>query len=107
MSRKGGGRNIEEQFKRLYAATQTKNFAELASLLRLGQSAVSDAKRRGKIPASWLRLLLCECGINPMWILAGNGAPMLVSGRQGPRENDFPAPWKPGNDTDDTPAIRT
>lgn len=113
MSGKGGFKNIEEQFKRMYAVTQAKNFAELASLLGVGPSVVSDAKRRGKIPAVWLQLFMCEYGINPMWLLTGNGEPMLVSGRQHPQgasangESDFSTLWKPNNDAEDTPGLRT
>lgn len=48
--------------------------AELAQILGVRQSSISDAKRRGIIPSPWLLTLLCKKWINPAWILTGRGA---------------------------------
>ena len=50
---------------------------ELGRFLGINQSAISDAKRRGTIPAEWLLTLLRGKGINPDWILTGKGARRL------------------------------
>ena len=43
------------------------------------QSAITDAKRRGAIPADWLLKLLRIQGVNPDWILTGEGVHYLRS----------------------------
>ena len=47
---------------------------ELARFLGIQQSSISDAKRRGAIPAEWLLKLLRHKGINPDWVLSGEGS---------------------------------
>lgn len=56
---------------RVFEATGCRTQTELADLLGIRQSSVSDAKRRGVIPADWLVTLLARKNINPAWILTG------------------------------------
>ena len=63
---------FEEQIGRIQLATNTKTFAELAMALEIRISAVSDAKRRGRIPKTWLQTLHRKYGTQPEWVLAGN-----------------------------------
>ena len=49
----------------------------MGRFLGINQSAISDAKRRGTIPAEWLLTLLRGKGINPDWVLTGKGARRL------------------------------
>lgn len=55
--------------KRIHNATGTKTQVELADVLGIRQSSISDAKRRGRIPDSWLMELYRQFNINPHWIL--------------------------------------
>ena len=60
--------------ERIQAVTGCGTQRELGRFLGINQSAISDAKRRGTIPAEWLLTLLRGKGINPDWILTGKGA---------------------------------
>lgn len=60
--------------QRVLAACGCRTHAELAQILGVRQSSVSDAKRRGSIPSQWLLTLLCTKWINPAWILTDRGA---------------------------------
>lgn len=64
---------FEEQMDRIRLVTGTQTQQELAVFLDVRQSAVSDAKRRGKIPAEWLLVILSIKNIFPDWILTGMG----------------------------------
>lgn len=43
--------SFDAQMERIHRATGTRTQVELAEFLGIRQSAVSDARRRGKIPA--------------------------------------------------------
>lgn len=58
-------------FQRLFDAAGCRSQVELADLLGVRQAAISDAKRRGIIPADWLHFLQKTKGIRPEWILSG------------------------------------
>lgn len=73
-----GDHVMSTAFDRIYAATNTRTQVELAELLDIRQSSISDAKRRDSIPDSWLVTLLKKAGLNPEWILTGQGAKFLV-----------------------------
>ncbi len=73
---------LERVFKVAECRTQT----DLAELLGIKQSSISDAKKRNAIPIEWLVNLLCLKGINLEWILKRLGLKKL-----GPA-NDEPAP---------------
>ena len=64
--------------KRVFEVTGCATQIELANLLKIGQSSVSDVKRRGSIPPDWLVKLLRLKGVNPDWIINGEGAKYLV-----------------------------
>lgn len=55
-------------------STQT----EASAYLGIRQSSISDAKRRVAIPAAWLLTILAREGVNPTWILTGEGSKFLV-----------------------------
>jgi len=69
---------FDAQMERIKFITDKKTQSELAALLGVKQSSVSDAKRRGRIPSSWLVILMRYKHANPEWILTGNG-PAFVS----------------------------
>lgn len=63
--------------ERIYAATGTSTQQELALLLGIRQSSISDAKRRAIIPFRWLLTLSRLRSVNPDWVLTGK-APMYL-----------------------------
>lgn len=65
--------SFDEQMERIKFITGKRTQNELANLLGVKQSSVSDAKRRGKIPSSWLVILMRVKNVHPEWILTGNG----------------------------------
>ncbi len=62
---------------RIFEAAGCRTQVELAEFLGIRQSSISDAKKRGAIPAEWLIKLLRENQINPDWILTGEGPRVL------------------------------
>ncbi|WP_302737618.1 helix-turn-helix domain-containing protein [uncultured Desulfovibrio sp.] len=62
---------------RVFEAAECKSQTELAELLGIKQSSVSDAKRRGAVPPEWLLTLFHKKGINPEWIKTGSGSKRL------------------------------
>lgn len=67
----------ENAFERLYYIAECRTQTELADLLGIKQSSISDAKKRNAIPAEWLVKLLRFKGINPEWALTGFGPQKL------------------------------
>ena len=76
-------KDFEHQMERLMQATATRTQVDLADFLGISQSSVSDARRRGKIPAEWLLTIMRAKGVLPEWILTGNG-PCHVNAAQAP-----------------------
>lgn len=52
---------------------------QLADVLDIRQSSISDAKRRQTIPDGWLVKLLRSHGVLPDWVLTGQGQQYLHS----------------------------
>ena len=71
--------------ERIRFITGAETQAELADLLGVRQSFISDAKRRGKIPSSWLAILMRRKRANPEWILTGNGPVFVLCSQTEPR----------------------
>ncbi len=51
---------------------------QLAHCLGIRQSTISDAKRRARIPDSWLVTALTQRAVNPAWIKTGEGPRYIV-----------------------------
>lgn len=66
-----------EILHRIQAVTKTRTQNELAALLGISQSSVSDSKKRQTIPAEWYLKLFERLGINPDWLKKGAG-PMYL-----------------------------
>ena len=64
---------FDAQFERIKLITGKQTQIELADFLGIRQSAISDAKRRGKLPSGWLVILMRIKRVNPEWVLAGHG----------------------------------
>ncbi len=66
-----------EAFARIQEVTGCGTQQELAVFFGVKQSSISDAKKRGHIPDSWLLALVRKRSITPDWILTGQGARFL------------------------------
>lgn len=68
---------FEAQYKRVLDATECRTQIELATVLEVRQSSISDAKRRNSIPSEWLVKLFEKKRVNPDWIRSGLGNKIL------------------------------
>lgn len=60
------------QLDRIFEVTGCKTQVELASLLGIRQSSVSEVLKRGKVPPRWL-IKLRRLGVNIDWVITGSG----------------------------------
>lgn len=81
--------DFDSQFARVFEAAECRTQMELAKLLDIKQSSVSDAKRRKAVPAEWLVKLFERKRINPDWIRSGTGHKFIQTSFSG--ENKAPA----------------
>lgn len=68
---------FEEVLKRIQAVTHTSTQVELAEILEIRQSSISEAKKRNSIPPDWYMKLFEKLGINPDWLKKGVGPTCL------------------------------
>ena len=59
---------FDEIYKRILFASNCQTQMDLASVLEISQSSISDAKRRQSIPSDWLIKLYDKFGVNPDWL---------------------------------------
>ena len=78
-----------EAYQRIQFATNTRTQVELASVLEIRQSSISDAKRRSSIPADWYMKLFEKFGLSPDWLRHGAG-PMYLRTEQGYVPQELP-----------------
>ena len=71
--------NFDEIFERIKQSTNTRTQMELAEVLDIRQSSISDAKRRNSVPAEWYMKLFERFGLNPAWLKGGTGPKYLRS----------------------------
>ena len=64
---------------RFLEAAHCRTQLELAAFLGVRQTFIADAKRRAFIPAEWLLTLLRLKGVNPEWVLTGQGPQYLCA----------------------------
>ena len=79
-----------EIYDRIKFATNTRTQVELADVLDIRQSSISDAKRRDSVPADWFMKLFEKFGLNPDWLKQGVG-PMYLRTEQGYQPQEAPA----------------
>lgn len=70
---------FDEIYKRILFAANCQTQMELAAILEISQSSISDAKRRQSIPSDWLIKLYDRFGVNPDW-LRDKKEPMYLRG---------------------------
>lgn len=81
---------------RIYEITGCRTQTQLARLLGIQQSSISDAKKRKSIPPEWLLTLLRLRGINPDWITNGTGPRHIRANMQ----TEFGGPHRPEDPCD-------
>ncbi len=59
--------------QRVYKTTGAGSQSELADLLGVNRSAITQARRKGAVPAKWLLQLFRSHGIHPDWAETGKG----------------------------------
>ena len=74
---------FDEAFDRIKKATGMRTQVEIAKLLDIRQSSISDAKRRQSVPDSWLIKLYQVYNLNPNWVLDGDTPQFLGEQRGG------------------------
>lgn len=74
---------FDEAFDRIKKATGMRTQVEIAKLLDIRQSSISDAKRRQSIPDSWLIKLYQIYNLNPNWVIDGETPQFLGEQRGG------------------------
>jgi phage repressor protein C with HTH and peptisase S24 domain len=77
-------------YRRIQLATNTRTQSELATILEVRQSSISDAKRRGAVPSGWYITLFEKFGLSQDWLRHGVG-PMYLRTEQGYVPQAFPA----------------
>jgi len=71
---------FDESLERIKRATGARTQVDLAAILGIRQSSISDAKRRQSIPADWLLKLYRSHGLNPDWVTTGEQPQVLREG---------------------------
>ncbi|MBG3875564.1 bacteriophage CI repressor [Desulfovibrio oxamicus] len=74
--------NFDDAYARIREALGIRTQVQLAEVLCIRQSSISDAKRRGSIPSDWLLTLGLDHGLHPVWVLTGTGGKYLVASDQ-------------------------
>ena len=76
----------QEEYERIISALGLRTQVELAELLDVRQSSISDALKRNDpdgVPAGWKLRLLEAAGLRPEWIRTGEGPRYMVSSDDG------------------------
>ena len=69
--------DFETIIQRVFEATGIDSQNELAQVLRINRSAVTQARKKGQVPDRWLLKLYRKYGLNPEWLESGNGRSFL------------------------------
>ena len=62
---------FESFLKRVFEATGITSQAELASILNINRSAITQARKKDSIPDKWILQLYRSFGLNPDWVETG------------------------------------
>jgi phage repressor protein C with HTH and peptisase S24 domain len=74
---------FEEAMERIKKATGARTQVQLAEVLEVRQSSISDAKRRCSVPSDWFLKLYRSHGLNPNWLSDGQEPVYLNASRGG------------------------
>jgi phage repressor protein C with HTH and peptisase S24 domain len=64
-------------FERASEALGITNLAELAEILKVNRSSITQARKKDSVPANWLLELFRRHGLNPDWLEGGSGPKRL------------------------------
>ena len=78
-----GTTNFNQVIQRVFEATGIESQTELARILQVNRSAVTQARKKGSVPDRWLLLLFREYGLSPEWLETGVGRVFL---KQSPKD---------------------
>ncbi len=67
------GGTFDAFFRRAEGACGVKSQSDLATLLGVHRSAVTQAKNKDSVPKAWALTLSRRCGADPEWLLTGRG----------------------------------
>ena len=59
--------------QRIFQATGITSQTELASVLKINRSAITQARKKNSIPDKWILQLYKTYGLNPDWVETGSG----------------------------------
>jgi len=68
--------------KRVFSITGVESQTELANVLRVNRSAITQARKKGSIPANWILQLFRTYSLNPDWLESGKGEAYLRPGTE-------------------------
>ena len=71
---------FQAQMARVKFIAQARTLCQLADILGVTQASISEASKRGSVPASWLVVLVQKFRANPDWILEGTMPVFLMAG---------------------------
>jgi len=66
--------NFEPFYQRVARRLGIASQQELAAILDVNRSAITQAKRRDSVPEKWLHKLAHDYGLRPRWLATGEGA---------------------------------
>jgi len=69
--------DFDDMMQRVFEATGIDTQNELAQALQINRSAVTQARKKGQVPDSWLLKLYRTFGLNPEWVESGDGRSFL------------------------------
>jgi phage repressor protein C with HTH and peptisase S24 domain len=64
---------FESFLQRVFQATGVASQTELASVLKINRSAITQARKKNSIPDKWILKLYKTYGLNPDWVETGSG----------------------------------
>ena len=70
--------NFDNFLERVFRQTGIGSQTELAAVLQINRSAITQARKKDSIPARWLLGLHRLYGLSPEWLETGKGRPRLV-----------------------------
>lgn len=69
-------------FERVSKVAGLSTLVQLAELLEVNRSAITQARKKGTVPATWKLNLFRKLGLNPNWLEGGAGPPILKPGHE-------------------------
>lgn len=70
-------KNFQIFFDRAASSLEIKSHSELAAILKVNRSAITQARKKNSVPANWLLELFRNHGLNPDWLEGGSGPQWL------------------------------